>query len=77
VNISQNKRKESEVMIRTDRPMGDMLTVSEVARQCDVNPETVRRWAREEKVPASRVGGMLFFRVRDIEAMTNGGASHE
>ena len=53
-------------MIRTDRPMGDMLTVSEVARQCDVNPETVRRWAREEKVPASRVGNMLFFRVEDV-----------
>ena len=53
-------------MIKTDRPEGDMLTVSEVARQCNVNPETVRRWAREEKVPASRVGSILFFRVEDV-----------
>ena len=54
-------------MVKTDRPEGDMLTVSEVAKQCNVNPETVRRWAREEKVPASRVGGMLFFRPKDID----------
>ena len=53
-------------MIKADRPEVDMLTVSEVAKQCNVNPETVRRWAREEKVPASRVGGMLFFRSKDI-----------
>ena len=54
-------------MVKTDRPEGDMLTVSEVAKQCNVNPETVRRWAREEKVPSSRVGGMLFFRSKDID----------
>ena len=53
-------------MIKPDRPEADMLTVSEVAKKCNVNPETVRRWAREEKVPASRVGGMLFFRSKDI-----------
>ena len=53
-------------MVKADRPEGDMLTVSEVAKRCNVNPETVRRWAREEKVPACRVGGMLFFRSKDI-----------
>ena len=55
-------------MVSNDRP-GGTLTVSEVARQFKLNPETVRRWAREDKVPAQRVGNMLFFRADDINAL--------
>ena len=55
-------------MVNSDRPI-DTLTVMEVARQYGVNPETVRRWAREDKVPAKRVGNMLFFQARDVEAL--------
>ena len=51
-----------------NNPIGT-LTVLEVARQYHLNPETVRRWAREEKVPAQRVGNMLFFRADDISAL--------
>lgn len=53
-------------MVRINKPDNDLLTVAEVARQCNVNPETVRRWAREDKIPAQRVGNMLFFRAEDI-----------
>ena len=61
-------------MLDNDRPDGT-LTVSEIARQYHLNPETVRRWAREEKVPAQRVGNMLFFRADDIRALV-GMAEH-
>ena len=33
-----------------------MLTVPEVARLMRRNPETIRRWIREGKLPASKVG---------------------
>ena len=33
-----------------------MLTVPEVARLMQRNPETIRRWIREGKLPASKVG---------------------
>ena len=49
-----------------DTPGDDMLTVSQVSRQFKVNPETVRRWAREDKVPAQKIGNMLFSRASDI-----------
>ena len=55
-------------MVSNDRP-GGTLTVLEIARRYHLNPETVRRWAREEKVPAQRVGNMLFFRADDISAL--------
>lgn len=48
------------------KPSIEMLTVSEVAHQLKVNPETVRRWAREGKVPAQRIGNMLFFTAEDV-----------
>ena len=56
-----------------NNPVGT-LTVSQVARQYHLNPETVRRWAREEKVPAQRVGNMLFFQADDISALILGKA---
>ena len=57
-----------------NNPIGT-LTELEVARQYHLNPETVRLWALEEKVPAQRVGNMLFFRADDIRALV-GMAEH-
>ena len=37
----------------------DTLTVEEVARVMQVQPETVRRWAREGRLSAMRWGGRL------------------
>ena len=45
----------------------EWLTVSEVARILNLNPETIRRWAREDKIPFQRVGRIFVFRVKDVE----------
>ena len=52
-------------MLQTIAP--DWFTVAEVARTLNLNPETIRRWAREDKIPFRRVGRMFFFRVKDVE----------
>lgn len=45
----------------------DKLTVSEVAKACRRSPETVRRWIREEKIPAVKLGLVWFIARRDLE----------
>lgn len=37
--------------------MQEYFTVTEVAQMKNVNPETVRRWLREEKIKGQRLGG--------------------
>ena len=46
-----------------------MLTVPEAARRTGRNPETVRRWIREGKLRASKVGTQHVIDERDLEAM--------
>jgi len=43
-----------------------MLTVPEVARLMHRNPETIRRWIREGKLPASKVGTQHIVEVDDL-----------
>jgi excisionase family DNA binding protein len=43
-----------------------MLTVPEAARRAGKNPETVRRWIREGKLPARRVGTQHMIDERDL-----------
>lgn len=45
-----------------------MLTVPEVARRVGRNPETVRRWIREGKLPARKVGTQHVIEEADLEA---------
>lgn len=47
-----------------------MLTVPEAARRCGRNPETVRRWIREGKLRADKVGTQWFVREADLDAKT-------
>lgn len=45
-----------------------MLTVPEAARRVRRNPETVRRWIREGKLAARKVGTQHVIEERDLAA---------
>jgi excisionase family DNA binding protein len=49
-----------------------MLTVPEVARRTGRNPETVRRWIREGKLRAHKVGTQHVIEEPDLEALQAG-----
>ncbi len=49
-----------------------MLTVPQAARRTGRNPETIRRWIREGKLRASKVGTQHVIEERDLEAMQVG-----
>lgn len=49
-----------------------MLTVPEAARLAGRNPETIRRWIREGKLRASKVGTQHVIEERDFEAVRPG-----
>jgi excisionase family DNA binding protein len=40
----------------SQQPISTTLSTSEVARIFEVHPNTIRRWSREGKIPAERVG---------------------
>jgi excisionase family DNA binding protein len=44
------------------------LTVPEAARRAGRNPETIRRWIREGKLPARKAGTQHLIDERDLEA---------
>jgi excisionase family DNA binding protein len=46
-----------------------MLTVPEAARRARRNPETIRRWIREGKLRATKVGTQHILDERDLDAM--------
>jgi len=46
-----------------------MLTVLEAAKQTGRNPETIRRWIREGKLRAHKVGTRHVIDERDLDAM--------
>jgi excisionase family DNA binding protein len=49
--------------------MRSVLTVAEAARRAGRNPETVRRWIREGKLRASKVGTQHVIEEADLEHM--------
>lgn len=50
------------------------LTVPQAARRVRRNPETVRRWIREGRLPAIRIGTQHIIDERDLDAMADRGA---
>jgi excisionase family DNA binding protein len=46
-----------------------MLTVPEAARRARRNPETIRRWIREGRLPATKVGTQHVLDERDLDEM--------
>jgi len=46
----------------------EFVTAEDVAHEFDVTPETVRRWAREARIPCIRPSlKILRFRLADVE----------
>jgi len=45
----------------------DVLTVPEAARRSGRNPETIRRWIREGRLRARKVGTQHILEERDLE----------
>lgn len=52
-----------------------MLTVPEAARIAGRNPETIRRWIRSGRLPATRMGTQHFIERDDLEATVDPGGS--
>ena len=50
-----------------------MLTVPEAARRVGRNPETVRRWIREGKLRATKVGTQHVIEEADLRLVTESG----
>jgi excisionase family DNA binding protein len=48
-----------------------MITVPEAARRIGRNPETIRRWIREGKLPAQKVGTQHLIAESDLEETSN------
>ena len=46
-----------------------MLTVPEAARRAHRNPETIRRWIREGKLRATKVGTQHVLEEKDLDAI--------
>ncbi|MBA2609780.1 MAG: helix-turn-helix domain-containing protein [Actinobacteria bacterium] len=44
------------------------MTVMEVAKRLHKNPETIRRWIREGKLPAQKIGSQHFIEEGDVAA---------
>jgi excisionase family DNA binding protein len=46
-----------------------MITVPEAARRAHRNPETIRRWIREGKLRATKVGTQHVLEEKDLDAL--------
>ena len=44
-----------------------MLTVSQIAKRLNVDPQTVRRWLRDEQLIGIPFGGKTGWRVSELE----------
>ena len=49
-----------------------MLTVPEAARSTGRNPETIRRWIREGRLPARKVGTQHLIEDQDLVLLDEG-----
>jgi excisionase family DNA binding protein len=55
-------------------PNRSLLTASEVAEELSVDPETVRRWARQRKLTSITLpGGSKRFRAAEVEQLLAAG----
>jgi len=52
--------------------MGDLLTVDQLAQMLEMHPRTIRRYIREDKLKAVKVGGEWRIRKEDAEVFIGG-----
>lgn len=55
------------------KELAEAYTAEEIAKYLKLHPYTIRRLAREEKIPAFRVGGQWRFRKDEIDSWSKGG----
>ena len=48
--------------------MGEYLTAKQVAEYLQVKPLTIYQWAREDKIPAIKIGRIWRFKKEAIDA---------
>ena len=51
-----------------------MLTVPEAARRAQRNPETIRRWIRDGRLAAQRIGTQYLVEEAAVDALAGGDA---
>jgi len=44
-----------------------LLTIEETAKYLDVHPMTLYKWARDDKVPATKIGKVWRFRKEKLD----------
>ena len=54
------------------RKKDELITVRDAARVCGRNPETVRRWIWDDKLPAEKLGNQLFIRQSALDSFCRG-----
>lgn len=57
----------------TLKELSEAYTAEEIAKYLKLHPYTIRRLAREKKVPAFRVGGQWRFRKDEIDEWSRNG----
>ncbi len=56
----------------------EMLTIRQVAAELQLHPDTIRRFIREDKLKATKVGGTsIRIKRSDLNAFLDGGGSNE
>lgn len=51
--------------------MSRLLTPEDVASRFHVTPRTIQRWARERRVPHTRIGRRVLFTPEQVAAITD------
>jgi len=52
--------------------MPELLTATQIARHFQVQPETIREWARSGQIPQIRINGKVRrYRLSDVEQALN------
>lgn len=55
--------------------MTHLLTVPEVAEALRLDPVTIRRWIRDDRLPAVRIGSRYRIKADDVAALLDGTAT--